>query len=881
MIAAISSPVLLSRPNVLWLVLLLPLVVWLPARFGRRQPFARAVTWLRLLTLALLVVALAGPMLVQAAPGAPTIFVLDQSDSISPATADGANRWVTQALQQGGAAETAAIVTFGAEPKLAVPAGNAGAMANTWQQAASGGIDGQTTDLASALALSRALPVGDGRRIVVLSDGAQNSGEALQQADQAAQDGVPIDVVPLGGVNANDLRIDSVSGPGTVWSGDPVTVLANVWSGTAETATLTLTIDGQTAAQQTVQLQPGGNAVTFTAPRLASGFHAMEVKVAGPAASDPIPQNDTGALSLVVRNQPSVLLVEPQGADGTRIAGALTQQGAQVTTTTPDRLPGKAADLAGYDSIVLDNVPAWSLSANQQAALVDRTKNGGGLLVLGGTASYGPGSYAGTPLESALPVTVRVTQGMQRPRVALLLIMDKSGSMSYTSGNSDVSKIDMAKEAVREAAAALSPGDQVGVIAFNDQPQWVLPMTTLTGQNDLTKINASLDQLSADGGTEIYPALQVGYDTMRNVPADVRHIVLVTDGKSQSGSDSSYARLVQDVGNDQITLSTIAIGDDADTQLLQQLATEGGGRYHLAVNSQDIPRFTVQEAKSAGSQSILRGSFTPIQVNPSPMLTGFTPQQLPKLDGYDFVQTKPDAQTILTSDRQDPVLAKWQFGLGRVVSWTADNGSDLASQWGTWSGYDQFWGNVLHWSLPDPTNGEIKVSAARDGPNVALTFDSTTSDGEVIDLAGSAARIVSSTGTVVAETRLAPDQPGQYTLRIPHLANGAYQVTVTNAAGQAVGGLAGFAVPPSPEWQPDPNGPGLLKQIASRTGGRVLSIDNQPPADLFRSQGAGHPRTDHVTAVWSYPLGAAVALFVLELALRLGVMHPSLRRRAH
>lgn len=880
MTASIFSSLLLSRPGALWLLLLVPVIVWLPARLGRRQPFGRVISWLRLLTLALLIVALAGPMLVRAAPGAPTIFVIDQSNSISPSAADGADRWVTQALQQGGNKDTAAIVTFGAAPRLAVPAGSAGDMANSWQQAASGGIDGQTTDLSSALALSRALPVGDGRRIVVLSDGAQNSGDAIQQANQAAQDGVPIDVVPISGVNPNDLRIDSVSGPGTVWSGDTVTVLANVWSGIAGNATLAMTIDGQPPIQQSVSLQPGGNAVTFTAPKLAAGFHAVEIKVAGPATSDPIPQNDTGTLSLVVRDQPAVLLVEQQGADGTRIAGALTQQGARVTTTTPDRLPGKATDLAGYDSIVLDNVPAWSLSTPQQNALVDRTRNGGGLLALGGTASYGPGAYAGTPLESALPVTVRVTQGRQRPRVALLLIMDKSGSMSYGSGGSDVSKIDMAKEAVREAAGALSPGDQVGVLSFNDQPQWVLPMTTLTGKDDLTKIDASLNQLSADGGTEIYPALQVGYDTMRNIPADVRHIVLITDGKSQSGSPDSYARLVKDVGNDQITLSTIAIGDDADTQLLQQLATEGGGRYHLAANSRDVPKFTVEEAKSAGSQSILRGTFTPRQVNPSPMLTGFTPQQLPRIDGYDFVQTKPDAQTVLTSDRQDPLLAKWQFGLGRVVSWTSDSGSDLASQWGAWTGYGQFWGNVLRWSLPDPTNGEVKVTAARDGPNVALTFDSTTSDGAVIDLSGSSARIASATGTVVAETRLAPDQPGQYTLRIPNLENGAYQVTVTNAAGQAVGGIAGFAVPPSPEWLPDSNGVGLLKLLASRTGGRVLSIDSPPPSNLYRSQGGPHPSTDRVVHVWSYPLAAAVAVLVLELALRLGVMHPSIRRRA-
>ncbi|MBA2278800.1 MAG: VWA domain-containing protein, partial [Chloroflexia bacterium] len=764
---------LFTRGALLWALLLVPIVVLLPARFGTAavRPAAR---WLRGAVLLLLIITLAGPLAATGTAEATTVFVVDRSHSVGPGASDSINRWVAETLGAAGTGEQAAVVTFGADPTLAAPAQPATTIDDGWQSVTAGDPNREVTDLASALALSRSLPVGEGRRIVLLSDGAENAGRAIEQANQAAAEGVPIDVLPVPSAGDGDLRVEAVTGPSAVWSGDDLTVLANLATGAGGEVTLELVVDGVVAHRQAVTLQPGASAYSLTAPKLPPGFHAVEVRVAGTPELDRVAQNNQAALAVVVRDEPRLLLVVPEGADSTRLHTAFTSGGAAVTVVLPAAVPLRLSELSAYDSIVLDNVPAWTLSTDQQRALVERTRAGGSLIVVGGAASYGPGGYAGTPLESALPVTVKVTDGTQRPRVALLLVIDKSGSMSYDPGGGTVSKIDMAREAVRQAAAALAPGDQVGVIAFNDEPRWLLTMTTLEGEGDSERTNGAVAQLTADGGTELYPAMQVGYDAMRNVPADVRHIVLISDGKSQSGSTESYQRLVSDVGNDNITLSTIAIGDDADTELLQSLATAGHGRYHQAVIAEDIPRLTLEEARSAGSQSVLRGAFQPVQQTASPILSGIPPQELPPLEGYDFAESRPDAQTVLTSDRGDPVLATWQLGLGRVVAWTADGGGDFAAQWEAWPRYDEFWGNALRWSLPDPTNSAVRFAAERRGADVVVTLDAVTANGDTIDLSGATVAITAPDGTLVTEQTPVSAAPGRSEVRLPSLAAGAY-----------------------------------------------------------------------------------------------------------
>ncbi|HET7094166.1 MAG TPA: VWA domain-containing protein, partial [Thermomicrobiales bacterium] len=544
---------------------------------GGRLP--AAALWLRLATFVLLVAAIAQPLLASGAGRSSSVFVVDRSRSLSDETEQSAASWVDAAAADAGAADRAAVVTFGADPALAAPATGARQLDPGWTQAAPANPD--YTDIGSALALARALPLGGARRIVLLSDGAENVGRALDQAAQAAADGIPIDVVPLAGVGAGDLRIDGATVPSSAWQGEPVPVVASVNTGTGGEGTLGVWVDGQKKAEETIAFPAGLSSHAFQLTGLTPGFHAVEVRVGGVPNDDRFPDNDRLPLALVVRDRPSVLLVAPQNSDTGMLQNALAKNGADVTVSEPLRTPSLLSDLGKYDAFILDNVPAADLSLDQLAGLQEAARTlGRGVIVVGGASSYGPGGYAGTKLEDALPVTVKVTDGRQRQKVALLVILDKSGSMSYDPLGG-AGKIEMAKEAARLAADSMSIGDEFGVLAFNDQQEWAVPMTSIDSEATRQDVEQRIAGISADGGTEILPALSAGLDAIRNVDADVRHIVLLSDGKARTGTRESYQKLLDDAASDHATLSTIAIGQDADTDLLNFLADQGGGRYHF------------------------------------------------------------------------------------------------------------------------------------------------------------------------------------------------------------------------------------------------------------------------------------------------------------
>lgn len=867
-----------ARPEALWLLAALPVLALAGLLFGVRQRRLPAVVLgLRAAIVGLLILGLAEPLLASGGQATSTVFVVDRSRSLAGDTQSAANRWITDALASAGAGNRAAIITFAAEPVLAAETASARQVNDGWTGPdADIGLNRDFTDLESALALARALPVGSGRRIVLVSDGAENTGRVSEQVAQAAIDGTPIDVLPLDGVGAADLRVEGVTAPASSWLGEPVTVLASVANSVAGPGRVELWVDGEQALVTELELPAGTSSHAFELTDLSAGFHAFEVRVSGPADGDRFAENNSYPASHLVREQPRLLLIAAPDSDPGIVRGALTRGRARVDVIEPLDVPTRLSELTAYDAFVLDNVAASAFSLDQVAALTEAIGSlGRGLVVLGGTASYGPGAYAGSELEALLPVTVRSTDGRQRQRVALLLIMDKSGSMSYDPRGT-VAKIEMAKEAARLAARSLVPGDQIGVIMFNDKQEWVVPFTLIEDAAGQQVIDEQIAAITSSGGTEILPALAVGLDAIRNIDAEVRHIVLLSDGKSRTGSRESYLRLINDARNDRTSLSTIATGQDADLELLRLLAVEGGGRSHVTSSADQIPVVTVEEAESAGSQSVIRGRFRPIQSEPSPILSGFAPEELPALDGYDFVEAKPDAQVILTSDRDDPVLAKWQFGLGRVVAWTADNGVDLAADWANWERADEFWSSLVRWTLPDPEQRSLRVRVTNEGPAAVLTVESPTGRSGS-SLSTLTATITSPGGEVLSEQPMSQSGPGTFQLQVPAAEPGAYQIELRHdQGGVTTTELSSFAVPPSPELQPAPGAQALLEAMAARTGGRVLSLDDPSPA--FAPTDAAGVALQEYRPLWQIPLTAALALFLVEIALRLGVTWGSLGR---
>ena len=855
-----------ARPEALFLLIVVPAIVLIGIRFRRKNGIPRRATLLRAALMALLVLTIAEPLRTNEQSAGATVFVVDRSASLSDSTLTDVEAWVNSALTSAGSADRAAVISFADSPELTIPAGDAGAA--RFDLSAEPSADLTATNMESALAMAQALPVGGSRRIVLVSDGSQNEGEVLLQASQAASNGVPIDVLPLDGIGMNDFRIAGVAAPTSIWTGDEASISVSVASQQETSGMIEISVDGVTQ-QETVTFAVGMSTHSVVLDDLEPGFHAIEVRTIPDAADDRFAENNSAPLSLMVRDSPALLLVSPAGTDSNFLASAIDQQGAQTTMIAPAEIPTRLSELSVYDAILLNNVPVSQLSVAQIAAITTVTQEyGRGLIVLGGTSAFGPGGYADTELERVLPVTVKVTEGKARQRVALMLIIDKSGSMG-SDPLQNASKIDMAKEAARLATGALADGDEIGILVFNDSQQWVVRLTQINGSDDRDRIEAAISLVDSDGGTEIYPALDVGFDEISNSDADIRHVVLLSDGKSSTGSRESYQKLIEEIRDSNTTLSTIAIGEDADTELLQFLAEEGNGNYHPAQRPEDIPVLTLAEAQNAGAQSVIRGGFVPIQTSPSPMMTGFDPETLPQVNGYDYAEARPDAQVVLTSTRDDPLLAKWQYGLGRVVAWTADDGIDFAQAWRQWDDYGTFWSGIVRWALPDPESGVVSVTAARDGADAVVQVEASGDVGDYVDLSTATIAITSPADGTGASVPLYQIAPNVYEVRVAEPSAGAYRYQLSySASGRTEVVDGGFTIPVSPELQPTGDGSAILETIATRTGGRILTMDNSDT--VFDAPTGGSLGIRTFQPIWWLPLSLALLLLLLEIAIRTG-----------
>ncbi|HEV8637397.1 MAG TPA: VWA domain-containing protein, partial [Chloroflexota bacterium] len=580
--------------------------------------------------LSLLVLALAGPTVTRRLDRQAIVFVVDGSASTAGAR-DAAEGGVRAALEGKRGDDRAGVVQAAAGARVEEPPSERPLFTRL---AAS--LPTDASDLAAGLRLAGALlPSGYAGRVVLLSDGRQTVGDAVAAARELAARGVRVDVLPLGGSAQPDLRIEALELPERARRGETsvLTVrahaaLASVRSGSSAGATLRVFRDDRLLVERSVRLEAGRQEVALALPVGEPGLHRYRVDLAPTDPSgDATPQNNAlGAVQRVV-GPPQVLVVATSTAAAGFLPGALRAGGAEVTVAEPSRTPADLAGWARYDTVVLADVPARLLPPGAMELLERYVRDlGRGLAMTGGPDSFGPGGYAETPVERALPVYMDLRGRGRQPRVALMLVIDRSGSMAGL-------KMEMAKEAAARSVGMLRPDDEAGVLAFDSVPQWVAPLTPLS-QRD--RLEASIGSIFAGGGTEIYPALAAGFGALRDARADVKHLILLTDGRS--GSGGSYGELTEQARVARVTISTVAVGDDADTGLLEALARAGRGRYHLVVDPGEVPRVFVEETVMATRTILVDGRFVPTAASGGPLLRGL--DRVPPLDGYVGVTPK-------------------------------------------------------------------------------------------------------------------------------------------------------------------------------------------------------------------------------------------------
>ena len=822
-----------EHPTWLLLLLLLPLVAWVArlqagsARLGRRA-LALAV---RLVLLACLALALAGLQGVRRSHALTVVFLLDRSESLSPADQEAAVEWVRQALSGMPADDRAALVAFGQDALVERSPSPDRALAPLASVPLPGG-----TDIAAAIRLGLALLPGDtAGRLVLLSDGLETTGDAREAARLAAARGVEVDVVPAGRPPAGgEVRLARITAPPSVRQGQAFELTVVVESTTATAAVLQVLSGGKLMERRTVALSPGENRFLFSAKAEEPGFQRYEALIA--PLQDTWPQNNRAAGFTTVLGPPRVLLVEGAPGEAVDLALALRAAGLIVEIVPPSRLPSTPEALAANDALFLVDVPAQELPIGAMPLLQSYVRDlGRGLAMVGGPASFGRGGYLNTPLEELLPVELRPRDRTQRPGLALVLVLDRSGSMGEGEPGG-ASKLGLALEAASQVAQTLDEKDLLGIVAFNTTARWVVPL----GPVDANAVAHTLGGLYPDDGTSIYAGLSAARDAILKAQAPLRHVILLSDGWSEG---TGYDAIVDEMAAGKVTSSIIAIGEDP-ASYLPALAERGGGRYFWVRQPKEIPEVLLEETITAMGAYIVEEPFRPAAGDPSPILDGLPLEALPTLLGYNGTWAKETAQVALQTHRDDPLLATWNYGLGRSAAWTSDMKDKWAASWVAWEAFPRFAAQLAGWLLPPPEEGNLQMETALDGRHLRLTIVAQDNAGHPLDFLSGETRLLGPELEVLTAT-LSQVAPGRYQSEADLPAMGAYmvQVALSSADGAAYRRQGGVVLPYSPEYRAAVPDPEFLAGVAHGGGGTVLTdprpafAHTLPPARVVRDWG--------------------------------------------
>jgi uncharacterized membrane protein/secreted protein with Ig-like and vWFA domain len=859
----------LAFADPVWLWLLLPgigLVVggWLAASrmLSRGRRVASLV--IRLALVLCLVGAVAGARLALPADRLSVVFLVDGSASMVDATRDELLSFARSAVRQMPEGDTAGVVVFGAnalvdrlpseldelQPPDSLPVVSA-------------------SDIGSAVRLASAIfPAGTQRRLVLLSDGNDTAGEASDAILSAAASGIHLDVALPGGETFGEVLVDGLDAPPGARVGETVSLTATVRSTITTSATLRLLADGATIATRELELTAGTQTISFNVRTDEAGFHVFRAVVE--PKDDHFAENNATDAYVLVSGEPQILLATDDAARAADLADALSTARQHVTIVSSTGVPSSLATLAGYDAVVLDDVPATALGAAAMASLQVYVRDlGKGLVMIGGKQSFGAGGYLNSPLEETLPVYMTVRDKQRSPDVALVAVVDKSGSMAdchctgdnrdtATSGTRGFEKVNIAKEAILRAADALSPSDQLGVVAFDSSAHWAVhtaPVDVSTLQNGLG--------FAADGTTNIYAGLKAAYDDLVSNPAKLRHIILITDGWSQSGA---YDALLGDMKKAGITLSTIGTGGGS-AHILKNLADESGGRYYDAADATRIPDIFLKETIRTQGEQIVEERFQPIPSQPSEILRGLDAGRLPHLLGYNATTAKGTATVALLTQREDPLLAQWQYGLGRAVAWTSDARSTWASDWIGTDAYGTALAQMVGWTLPaqDAQGIDVRFSPGSDG-QLNVEVDSTDDDGAPRNFYDTLLRLVAPDLTP-NQTKLQQVGPGRYAGSVRADEQGAYLVRVAQTReGDSASRTLGLVNAAAAEYRRLGVDADALRGYAREGNGRLLDpADETSLATLWRHDIAADA---FPTPIWPWLLLLAILLVPVDVGVR-------------
>ncbi|HVO92412.1 MAG TPA: VWA domain-containing protein [Terriglobales bacterium] len=844
----------------LWpgLLMLVVALLALELLLAYRQAISLSPIALRAVALTAICLAVINPRLLKATTGLDVVIGVDLSRSVGQAGREKAQEVLAASRHIKKADVRTGLLSFGRVPEWEflprpeVADGDFGSR-----------LDREETDIQAVLQAAMA-QAGDGRqeKILLISDGNENRGEVARVLPQLRAQDVQVWSLPVGLARGrNEVYLSDLTVPRQVDSAEGFEIHGAIESLRAAPARVRLLRDGALQAERDIQLNPGTNAISFRDSLTARGNHSYELLVESP--DDTLAANNLLQGVVEVKGPPRVLLLSGQGESQRVISRVLQVQGYAVTEATPERESLTLADLSAYDLLVLDNVPALQLSHAKMENIEKYVRDlGGGLFVIGGSQSYGAGGYYRTPLERILPVEMRPPARLEMPHVALLFVLDKSGSMG--AGAEGSTKLDLAKAAALAAADIMNPTDQVGILAFDANWDWALPFRPV-GKGEW--ISDRLAALQSDGGTDLYKAMLEAQRGIALKQAAIKHVIVLSDGLTDK---ADFHALAGKMARDGVTVSTVSVGNDADVQLMADIAKDGKGRGYVALDPQTIPQIFTTETLLISRDLLIEKPVFPTMVTHSGPLKGIaSSSRLPALRGYVLTYPKPRAELLMLADK-DPLLVAWRYGLGRVTAFTSDLSGRWGRDWVAWSGFAQWTSQISRDTMRKILGTGVRTEFYRDGESIKVVTDLASRDGKFLNHLKLKANISAPNQTTEVKS-LQQSAPGRYEGEFVPAVRGIHFLTLYAEGDRGDAPLRVATVPyvvpyPKEYRQLKPNLP-LLSRLAEETGGEMLDPENFAAA-LQRFYTPTPGRATRAQDTWWPLAGVGLMLFMVDLVLR-------------
>lgn len=812
-----------------WALALLALpVVWAAWEWRRTSSRPRLIA--KTLSAAAILAALSEPVLETWETKVAVAVLADTSASVSEQDLARMSGLASRILDERGRHQVR-ILPFAGEVRAPLP----GEFNGSPRLRPTPGAAGRSTNLEAAILEAAAgTPTGLLPRIVLISDGLENSGSLSRAAWQARELGIPIDTYALEGRPKPELAIESVRFPALAFAGERFPIELTVRSPRPAEGRVTLNAEGRPLGASTARLEEGLNQVrVFASLNLAGAFDISgELEAPGLGAI-------RFAHAVTIRS-PKVLFIsdDPEGTES-HLFGAW-RSGAFDIDKSRELEPGK---LDRYQLVVLNN---WDLEGETEAAktaVEGYVRAGGGLLVIGGERNVyvEDREKREDPLEQTLPA--RLVPPKSPEGTCVVLIVDKSSSMEGR-------KMELARLSAIGVIDNLRPVDRIGVLIFDNSFQWAVPIRKADNRTLIKRLIAGI---TPDGGTQIAPALAEAYRRVAPVQATFKHIVLLTDGISEEGDSMILAR---EAAANRVTISTVGLGQDVNKSFLEKVAQFAQGKSYFLTDPSGLAQILLRDVLEHTGQTTVEKPVTPVPVGDSSLLAAFPEGGFPTLQGYVRFESKLGAETILKLE-EDPLLSRWQYGLGRAAVFASDAKSRWAESWVSWSGFDTFWLNLARDLLPHAVSRQAEILFDR--ANRRLVVDYRLTD--------------ASRGDRRPIPELYVVGPGDFrqTMGLEKVADGAYRGVVDVGSRQ---GLFRVRALENSEEFPETGiyleeeelneygaDAGALRSLSQFTGGRF----EPQPSQVFDTAGRAVPMR---MPLWPALLALAILLGLGELILR-------------